>query len=612
MRSIDPSKRLTTRCVLLESECLARLGRVKEARARLGEALGRSPEDPHLLLAMANAHLPAGEAPDPAADAARLGWINRIHAGAGFAPLALRDPGRPLGIDNLAAPSARPARPAGRAGAPLVSVIVPAFRAARTLPFALEGLLAQTWGALEILVVDDASPDGTLAVAEGFARRDPRVKVIRQAENGGGYAARNAGLRAATGALVTTHDADDWSHPQKIETQVRLLAENPGLAACFSDWARVSPDLRAGWLFRAWGGLIAKNMSSILLRRAAMDALGGWDAVRVGADTDLLRRAERLFGTAAVGRAAPGVPLSFGLHEAGSLTRQSATHVRTMLHGPRREYDEAGEHWRRNVATQADLRFPPDRPEAARPFPAPPSLLAARGARAEFDLLFVSDFCLRGGAFVSTFNYMEAARAAGLRVGLLHWRRYDLDVTQPLNPLVRTLVQEGGAGVVSPGEAARAETVIVGYPAILAHPMDLFPEIEHDHLVVVVNQMASRLHGGGDPQYDPEAVRANLRALFGREGHWAPISGLVARLMRADGRYPEPSETVWTPLIEVETWCAAPPRWRGGRGPGRWWGGTRATITRSGRPRRRRCARPIAWTGPAPSSSWGARTGPWR
>jgi hypothetical protein len=133
-----------------------------------------------------------------------------------------------------------------------------------------------------------------------------------------------------------------------------------------------------------------------------------------------------------------------------------------------------------------------------------------------------------------------------------------------LNPKIRQLAQEGVARIVAPGERARAAAVIIGYPAILAQMVDLFPEIDCDRLFVVVNQMASRLHGGGDPQYDPLIARATLHDLFGSEGIWVPISGLVQRLMRSDPRYPVPSDAIWTPLIDAKVWCAEPPRWRGG------------------------------------------------
>lgn len=573
MRKLDKRKSGVMRAVLLEADCLMRLDRAEEARALLEEAQSRRPQNGDLHLALANCLLgPDGVAPQ-GADAVRLDRINRIYAGAGLAPLKLHDPLRPLGIDNLAT---LPVGPEGTsADLPKISVIMPVYAAAETLRFALRGLLAQSWGNLEVIVADDRSPDDTVAVAEAIAAGDPRVKVVRQTENRGSYAARNAALKAVTGDFVTTHDADDWSHPQKLALQARFMAENPGVQGCFSDWVRVAPNMRAGWLFRPWGGYSSKNMSSIFLRRAAMEALGGWDPVRVGGDTDLLRRAEAIFGKEAIQRVRPGVPLAFALHTERSLTRASATHVRTMLHGVRREYDEAGAFWRQalqeraagsGLGALAALRFPPDA-AGPRPFPAPALILGEPAQH--YDLVFVSDFALKGGAFVSTLNAIEAATRAGMSVGVVHWRRYDLDVTQELNPALRRLAQAGAVRVIAPGEAAKAGTTIVGYPAVLRTPMDLFPRIETGQLIVVINQMAERLYSGKDPQYDPRELRAHLRETFGTEGLWAPISGLVQRLMRADPRYPVPTRTIWTPLADAAAWCATPPRWRGagGRAP---------------------------------------------
>ena len=111
--------------------------------------------------------------------------------------------------------------------------------------------------------------------------------------------------------------------------------------------------------------------------------------------------------------------------------------------------------------------------------------------------------------------------------------------------------------------------MVFGYPVILAQVPDPLPRVACEAVILVVNQMAARMYDGGDPQYDPRALRETVRALFGVEAIWAPISGLVARLMRADPRYPAPSEEIWTPLIDTAAWCAKPPRWRGadGRAP---------------------------------------------
>jgi FkbM family methyltransferase len=564
MREIDPGKGGTMRCLLLESDCLTRLGRAAESRELLERAIQKKPNADDLHLAMANALLPGGAeaapARDPAADAARLDWVNRIYDRAGLSRILKRDPDGPLSIRNLAAPGAAPIPAEGR---PKVSVIMPVYEAAETLPFALEGLLAQTWTNLEILVVDDCSPDDTVAVAEAFAARDPRLRVLRQTTNQGSYAARNAGLAVATGDFVTTHDADDWSHPQKIALQVAHLEAEERLAGNYSYWIRSSEALYFKGLFRPWRNLTSKNVSSILLRRAVMEELGGWVEVRVGADSDLMRRLEVLHGQKALGGLPFAGPLSISLHEERSLTRQSATHVRTVYHGVRKEFHDAGEHWRKS-ARRAELRIDPAR--APRPFPAPGIILPAREPEARLDLLFVSDFAMSGGAYESTLNYVRAALAAGFSTGVLHWRRYDLDVTKALNAPLRALAQEGRLRIVAPGETVRTKATIVGYPPILKHKPDLFPQIATDDLIVVVNQMASRLRGGGDPQYDPRALRARLVELFGVEGTWAPISGLVSELMRADDRYPEPSATVWTPLIDTTSWCAAPIAWRGGAG----------------------------------------------
>ncbi|TPE48397.1 glycosyltransferase [Amaricoccus solimangrovi] len=570
LRELDPGKARGMRALLLESDCLRRTGAGTEARALLAPALARAPDDPDLCLAMANSFLVPDAPADPGTDAIRLDWLNRIYRARGLAEVALRDPGRGLAIGNITATAA----PEEWGGAPMprVSVIMPAHRAETTIGFALESLLAQSWPDLEIIVVDDASPDGTAAVAEAIARRDPRITVIRQETNRGGYAARNRGWRAATGDFITTHDADDWSHPEKIALQMRYLRDHPEAPVCFSDWVRATPELGFGWLFRAWSRFAGKSMSSILIPRPLMEQLGGWDVVRVGGDTEILRRIQTIAGDPGLSpQAMKGVPLAFALHAGTSLTRQSATHVRTMLYGARREYAEASDHWRRARwgagADPAALRMDPAAgPETPRPFPAPPAVLGRPGETREFDLLVVTDFAMKGGSFVSTFNTIRAAVAAGMRVGVFHWRRYDLDMAKPLDPRLRDLVQAGGVTVVSAGETARARTLVFGYPVILADVPDPLPAISCDEVIVVVNQMAARLLDGGDPQYDPAELRATLAGLFGTEGIWAPISGLVARLMRADPRYPAPSDEIWIPLIETGAWCDKPPRWRGAGG----------------------------------------------
>jgi CDP-glycerol glycerophosphotransferase len=110
----------------------------------------------------------------------------------------------------------------GRRRSPLVSVVVPTYRTAAYLPACLDSLLAQTYADLEVVVVDDGSPDDSAAIAQSYADRDPRVKVLRQ-DNAGLGAARNAGLRATTGELLAFADADDVVPPGALAALVRHL-----------------------------------------------------------------------------------------------------------------------------------------------------------------------------------------------------------------------------------------------------------------------------------------------------------------------------------------------------------------------------------------------------
>jgi hypothetical protein len=120
---------------------------------------------------------------------------------------------------------------------PYVSVIIPAYNAEETLPATLDSVLNQSYGALEIIVVDDGSADRTAGIADSYARRDPRVVVVRK-RNGGVASARNLGLEKATGTFIAPLDADDIWHPNKIQLQVSRLQEEGSEVALVYNWYR--------------------------------------------------------------------------------------------------------------------------------------------------------------------------------------------------------------------------------------------------------------------------------------------------------------------------------------------------------------------------------------
>ncbi len=92
---------------------------------------------------------------------------------------------------------------------PKASIIVPVYRVAAYLPQCVDSLLAQTERDIEIILVDDGSPDDCPRMVDAYAARDARVKAVHQ-DNGGLSAARNAGLKTATGEYILCIDADDW------------------------------------------------------------------------------------------------------------------------------------------------------------------------------------------------------------------------------------------------------------------------------------------------------------------------------------------------------------------------------------------------------------------
>jgi glycosyltransferase involved in cell wall biosynthesis len=112
----------------------------------------------------------------------------------------------------------------------LVSVIIPTYNRARTIERAVNSVLAQTWKEMEIIVVDDGSTDQTGELLKVYG---DKIRVINQ-QNGGASAARNTGIKAATGEIISFLDSDDEWFPSKTERQVKLLqcTELAGVVCC--------------------------------------------------------------------------------------------------------------------------------------------------------------------------------------------------------------------------------------------------------------------------------------------------------------------------------------------------------------------------------------------
>lgn len=175
------------------------------------------------------------------------------------------------------------------AGAPVVSVIVPAYNASTVVEATLRSALAQTLQEIEVLVVDDGSTDDTAAVVQRVAEADPRVRLIRQA-NAGVAAARNVAIAQARGTYVAPLDADDIWYSEKLAAQVARMERGGERMGMVYSWMVVIDEASrvVGGAFpcHAEGDLYLPLVyvnflgcaSVPLFRRAALDVVGDYDA----------------------------------------------------------------------------------------------------------------------------------------------------------------------------------------------------------------------------------------------------------------------------------------------------------------------------------------------
>ena len=114
----------------------------------------------------------------------------------------------------------------------LISVIVPVYKVEEYLDKCVTSIVRQSYSNLEIILVDDGSPDGCGAMCDAWAAKDSRIKVIHKT-NGGLSDARNAGLNIATGSLISFIDSDDWIDLDFLKTLLEAMnSQNAQIAEC--------------------------------------------------------------------------------------------------------------------------------------------------------------------------------------------------------------------------------------------------------------------------------------------------------------------------------------------------------------------------------------------
>jgi glycosyltransferase involved in cell wall biosynthesis len=185
---------------------------------------------------------------------------------------------------------------------PSVTVVMPAFNAARYISPAIDSVRRQTIRDLELLVVDDGSTDETVEIVRHVSNEDPRVKLIVQANAGPGPA-RNAGFRAAAGGVFAFLDSDDEWAPDFLEAQLAILSARPDIHVVIGNaWNRGGPAdglparPRQGNLSEIPLAAILADETALFImavfRREVVDAIGGFDpALLTNEEYDLWIRA---------------------------------------------------------------------------------------------------------------------------------------------------------------------------------------------------------------------------------------------------------------------------------------------------------------------------------
>lgn len=195
---------------------------------------------------------------------------------------------------------------------PLISVILPTYNRAYCILPAIESVLRQTHGNLELIIVDDCSTDDTIGLLDSID--DPRLRVIRHDRNRGAAAARNTGIAAARGDLIAFQDSDDEWCVSMLERQLRRRAElGPDYEVSYcakvvhgrddqgnfgaryaayvpsADRKRVEGDV----LDEVFQNAIASTQTIVVTKRL-LDAVGGFDeTLKVGVDWELTVRLAR-------------------------------------------------------------------------------------------------------------------------------------------------------------------------------------------------------------------------------------------------------------------------------------------------------------------------------
>jgi glycosyltransferase involved in cell wall biosynthesis len=514
----DPVK--LRQAAIMKAESLDIRGETARAKEEMSNILA-SEQHPDLYLAASNLE---GSLPE------RLSWINKMYRYYDLSELSLEErEGDKPAYDRLIVDKVKVPSEWGKLKSnPKVTVIMPVYNAEDVIDTSLGSVLAQTWGNLEVVVVDDCSKDNTVDAVQAYVNKDPRVRLLKAEKNGGAYMARNLALKQATGDFVTIHDADDWSHPQKVEIQVRHLIKHPEIKGNTSEQARATNDLK--FYRRGKPGIyIFSNMSSFMFRReVVMNELGYWDCVRFAADSEFIRRIKKVFGEKSITEVPTG-PLSFQRQTESSLTGNSAFGYHGYKMGVRREYEEAHDYFH---ALSDNLYY--EFPQKQRPYQVPEPMWPVKEDKTngyrDFDLVLASDFRVDYSAAAEYIKQIRAAKGNDYRIGLMQMSHYHTDPGKKTHAEVREQLNGSTTQMIVYGEKVRCQVLIIMRPAFLQEWQKHIPSIDAQEIHVLISNLPEE----GEFPYSISKCAEHLGEYFRQEGVWHPVTPEIREKLQSD------------------------------------------------------------------------------
>ena len=431
---------------------------------------------------------------------------------------------------------------------PLVTVVMTSYQPNRDeLETSVRSILNQTISDLELIIVDDASGPDYEQLFEEVATWDDRIRLVRMPENGGTYACRNHGLSLASGEFYTGQDDDDWSHPQRLEHQLRFMMDNPSVPACKVSAVRCGENL--GRVFLGYNYRSA-NASSLMARVELMRRLGGFMPVRKAADTELAKRIEIETGNAV---ATINKPLSIVRILDDSLSRSDF--AAGWSHPTRDSYKSAYNLWH-STAEKQQLRLNTEGQQSVPVF-APRRIRGAVGdTETTYDVVLAGDWKKYGGPQKSMLEELKALTGAGYSVGILHLEaaRFMSTRSADLNEPIQTLLNEGVVEQVFYDEAASVKLLVLRYPPILQFPPNEASKLEVERMVVLANQAPSEKDGSDIRYLVPDCLK-NARFMFRSEVLWAPQGPQVRKAIEPYLNDSELCNFDLPGIVDLEEWA---------------------------------------------------------